>query len=452
MTVSAVLGLILALGLVLGLLGLAVGAARRFAGVTGAGRSGLRLNVLQRTAIGPRQGVAAVRVADRVLVVSVGDGGVHLLTELTPQESLKAGLRDASGDAGDDTASAAGATGATARGLRALGLLRVLAAAGFSLSFASARVHAEPLSAAPARVQAAQNGGTGNQAGRGAQSGGAAAQNQTQNASGRGSSANTNPAAQPNQGGRGAAPAATASTQKLNPAQIAQLPAQGSVPRLALQFGDGSKSDLRISGTVGTVLFIGLLATLPTLLLLMTSFTRVLVVLHFMRQALGTQSVPPAQLLAALALLLTGFIMAPTIAEVNSTAIQPWMHGEIDEVQMMQTGSQPLRAFMLRQVPEQDLAHFVELSGQPMPDAPEDVSLPVLMSAFATSELRAAFQMGFAIFLPFVVIDLVVSAVLTSMGMFMLPPTMIALPCKLLLFVLVDGWSLLVGSLVHSFV
>jgi flagellar biosynthetic protein FliP len=190
---------------------------------------------------------------------------------------------------------------------------------------------------------------------------------------------------------------------------------------------------------------------LPTLLLLMTSFTRVLIVLHFLRQALGTQNAPPGHLLAALALMLTGFIMAPTLGEVNAVAIQPWMSGEIDEGQMLKAGVGPFRAFMLQQTSDEELARFVEMSGQPLPEAAEEVSLPVLMTAFATNELKAAFQMGFALFLPFVVIDLVVSAVLTSMGMFMLPPTMIALPCKLLLFVLVDGWSLIVGSLVASF-
>jgi flagellar biosynthetic protein FliP len=220
---------------------------------------------------------------------------------------------------------------------------------------------------------------------------------------------------------------------------------------MSFQMGSGAASDFRVSGTVGTVLFMGLLATLPTLLLLMTSFTRVLVVLHFARQALGTQGAPPAHLLAALALLLTGFIMAPTLNEANTLAVQPWMRGEIDEVQMMKTGAEPFRAFMLSQTSDDELVRFVEMSGQPIPNTPEEVSLPILMTAFATGELRAAFQMGFAIFLPFVVIDLVVSAVLTSMGMFMLPPTMIALPCKLLLFVLVDGWSLLLGSLISSF-
>ena len=203
--------------------------------------------------------------------------------------------------------------------------------------------------------------------------------------------------------------------------------------------------------TVGMVLFIGVLTILPTLVLMMTSFTRILIVLQLLKQALGTQTAPPGQLLAALALLLTGFVMAPTLSRVNEQALQPWMNGQIDQTAMLKTAVVPFREFMLRQTPRKDLVKFVELSGQAAPAHAEDVSLPVLMSAFATSELRAAFEMGFAIFLPFIVVDLVVSAVLTSMGMFMLPPTMIALPCKLLLFVLVDGWSLVVESLVRSF-
>ncbi|MGH7506988.1 MAG: flagellar type III secretion system pore protein FliP [Longimicrobiales bacterium] len=234
-------------------------------------------------------------------------------------------------------------------------------------------------------------------------------------------------------------------------AVASQLGQAGPGPRMTLQVGDGDDSDLRISGTVGSVLVVGLLALLPTLLLLMTGFTRILIVLHLLRQAIGTQTAPPGHMLAALALLLTGFVMAPTLAQVNEIAVQPWMQGQIDEGQMMKAGLGPFRTFMLAQTPEADLVKFVEMSEAPPPETAQDVSLPVLMSAFATSELRAAFQMGFAIFLPFIVIDLVVSAVLTSMGMFMLPPTMIALPCKLLLFVLVDGWTLTVQSLIASF-
>ena len=228
-------------------------------------------------------------------------------------------------------------------------------------------------------------------------------------------------------------------------------PAIGQLPPLSVQLGaegDGFKLD----GTVGTVVLLGLLSIAPTLLLLTTSFTRILVVLHFLRQALGTQNTPPGHLLAALALLLTGVVMAPTLAEINATAIEPWTQGVIDEGGMMQRAAIPLRGFMLDHTRPEDLQTFIELGIGPAPVTEADIPHVTLMSAFALSELRAAFEIGFALFLPFVVIDLVVAAVLTSMGMFMLPPTMIALPCKLMLFVLMDGWSLVVTSVVQSFV
>jgi flagellar biosynthesis protein FliP len=208
---------------------------------------------------------------------------------------------------------------------------------------------------------------------------------------------------------------------------------------------------LRLSGTVGVVVMMGLLTLLPTLLLMMTGFTRILIVLHFLKQALGTQSAPPAHLVAGLALLLTGFVMAPTLREVNQAAIDPWLEGRITQEQMLTTGVQPFRDFMLRQTRDGDIRAFLDLSDAPEPATVDDVPLVVVVSAFVTSELRTAFQIGFALFLPFIVIDVVVSSVLMSMGMFMLPPAMISLPFKLLLFVLVDGWALLTQSLVQSF-
>lgn len=229
-------------------------------------------------------------------------------------------------------------------------------------------------------------------------------------------------------------------------------PALAQLPPLSVQMGQEGDG-FRLDGTVGTVVLLGLLAVAPTLLLLTTSFTRILVVLHFLRQALGTQNTPPGHLLAALALLLTGVVMAPTLGEIHRTAIQPWNEGAIDEGAMMQRAIVPLRGFMLDHTRTEDLRTFLDLdvSGAPI-ESEADIPNVTLMSAFALSELRAAFEIGFALFLPFVVIDLVVAAVLTSMGMFMLPPTMIALPCKLMLFVLMDGWSLVVTSIVQSFV
>lgn len=252
----------------------------------------------------------------------------------------------------------------------------------------------------------------------------------------------TTPAAAPN----GNAAAAT-------PAPIA---ADDAVMRMMPQMdiklgGSGEGEGLRLNGTVGIVVMMGLLTLLPTLILMMTGFTRILIVLHFLKQAMGTQTAPPGQLLAGMALLLTGFVMGPTLAEVNRTAVTPWLDGQMTQVEMMKTGVQPLRAFMLKQTRESDLKTFIEMSRMPRPATVDDVPLHVLMSAFVASELRTAFQIGFAIYLPFIIIDAVVASVLMSMGMFMLPPAMISLPFKLLLFVLVDGWSLTITSLVQSF-
>lgn len=218
-----------------------------------------------------------------------------------------------------------------------------------------------------------------------------------------------------------------------------------------LRVGDTKGGGLRLSGTVGIVVMLGLLTLLPTLLLLMTGFTRILIVLHFLKQALGTQTTPPAQLIAALALLITGFVMAPTFSQINEKALRPWMDGKIEQVEMLETAVVPLREFMLQQTRDHDLQVFIDMSQGTPPKTDAEIPLVTLVSAFATSELRAAFQIGFAIFLPFIIIDIVVASVLMSMGMFMLPPAMIALPFKLLLFVLVDGWTLVIQSLVSSF-
>jgi flagellar biosynthetic protein FliP len=244
-----------------------------------------------------------------------------------------------------------------------------------------------------------------------------------------------------------AAPAAL-TAMKTGEQMIARL-----APQVDLRMGGtpGANDGLRMSGTVSVVIMMGLLTLLPTMLLMMTGFTRILIVLQFLRQALGTQNAPPAQLVAALSLLLTGFVMAPTLKEANEKAIQPWLDGRMEQAEMLSTGVQPFRAFMLRQTRDKDIETFLELSDTKQATTPDEIPLVVLASAFATSELRVAFQMGFAVFLPFIVVDMVVASVLMSMGMHMLPPAMIALPFKLLLFVLVDGWTLVVQSLVHSF-
>ncbi len=223
------------------------------------------------------------------------------------------------------------------------------------------------------------------------------------------------------------------------------------MPQIDLQVGDSKDGGLRLNGTVGIVVMMGLMTLLPTLVLMMTGFTRILIVLHFLKQAMGTQGAPPAQLLAGLALLLTGFVMAPTLSRVNSEAVTPWLDGEMTQVEMLKNGVKPLREFMVRQTRSSDIKTFVEMSRMPQPDGIDDVPLHVLMTAFVASELRTAFEIGFRIYLPFIIIDTVVASVLMSMGMFMLPPAMISLPFKLLLFVLVDGWALTIQSLVQSF-
>lgn len=402
MTLGALFGVAAALGLIVALLGLSVRALRRYTGV-GVGRAGrVPLEVVTRIGLTPRQGLAVVRIGGRGVVVSVGEGGVRPVLELTAEECAVMGA----GNALREDDEAASAPWDRIRGaLRRSALVAILGS---------------PLLLGSADVALAQGAGG------------------------------------PVSGVQAVGAATPAGAQSLAPAGGA-LPvdsvAAALLPRLDMRLGgDGSEeSGLRLRGTVGTVIVIGLMTLLPTLLLLMTSFTRILVVLHFLRQALGTQSAPPGHLLAALALLLTGFVMAPTLSQVNDVALQPWVAGEMEEGEMLKAAVVPLREFMLRQTPDKDLGTFLELSESPELESEDEVPLTVLISAFATSELRTAFQIGFAIFLPFIVIDLVVAAVLTSMGMFMLPPAMIALPCKLLLFVLVDGWTLVVQSLVQSF-
>jgi flagellar biosynthetic protein FliP len=234
-----------------------------------------------------------------------------------------------------------------------------------------------------------------------------------------------------------------------------EQPSTAETPGLpAMEFrlgGNGDEGGLQVTGPVGAVLLIGFLTLIPTLLLLMTSFTRILIVLHLLKQALGAQAAPPAHVITALALLLTGFVMAPTLEQVNTEALTPWMDGEMDEIEMLTTASLPFRDFMLTATRDEDLVFFLDLRGEEVSANLDEISLVTLTSAFVISELRTAFQMGFAIFLPFLVIDLVVASVLMSMGMFMLPPLMVSLPFKLLLFVLVDGWGLVVGNLVQSF-
>lgn len=205
------------------------------------------------------------------------------------------------------------------------------------------------------------------------------------------------------------------------------------------------------SEAVNLYLLLFLIALIPSFLVLTTSFTRTIIVLSFTRNALGTQQSPPNQVLIGLALFLSVFIMRPVYQEVNEEAIQPMLAGEISREESFEIAEGPIKSFMLEQTRTSDLELFVEISGDEFPDEPDDLSLFTVIPAFAISELRTAFTIGFLIFIPFLVIDIVVASILMSMGMFMLSPVMISLPFKLLLFVMVDGWYLVVESLVGSF-
>ena len=223
--------------------------------------------------------------------------------------------------------------------------------------------------------------------------------------------------------------------------------AQGAPPRLDVNVqGVGN-----VSAPLQIVLLLTLLTFLPAILVTMTSFTRIVIVFHFLRQALGTQEMPPNQVLVGLALFLTMFIMAPVGTRVNDLALQPAMAGTITVGEAIDRAAPPVREFMLRQTRERDLALFVELGRVPKPATPDDLPMRVVIPAYVISELKTGFQMGFFLFVPFLLIDLIVSTTLLSMGMMMLPPAMISLPFKVMLFVMIDGWNLLVGSVVRSF-
>jgi len=203
--------------------------------------------------------------------------------------------------------------------------------------------------------------------------------------------------------------------------------------------------------TIQILAIMTMLTLLPALLLTMTSFTRIMIVLGLLRQALGTQQAPSNQVLLGLSLFLTIFIMMPVLEKVNDTAVQPYLEEKIDAVTALQTASEPFKQFMLKQTRETDIDMFVRISGREQINKPEDVPFFLLLPAYVTSELKTAFQIGFLIFLPFLVIDLVVASVLMSMGMMMLSPMIISLPFKIMLFVLADGWSLVLEMLAASF-
>lgn len=229
-----------------------------------------------------------------------------------------------------------------------------------------------------------------------------------------------------------------------------QVFAQVTLPTVNLGFKTTDNPN-EVVNAVKLILVMTVLTLAPAILIMMTGFTRIIIVLSFLRQAMGVQQMPPNQLLVGLALFLTFFVMQPAFNEMNTNGIQPYMSGKISQDVAIENTLAPLRKFMFQQTRDTDLALFIKLSKVEKPKTRADVPTMVLVPAFVVSELKTAFQIGFIIFLPFLVIDIVAASVLMAMGMMMLPPVVISLPFKIMLFVLVDGWGLLIGSMVKSF-
>jgi flagellar biosynthetic protein FliP len=389
--VSTALQLIAALAVTLGVMLVALRLLQR---ARSGGVARVPLRVLQRVETGPRQAIALVQVVDRVLVVSLAEGGSRLLTELGESERAQV-LAPAVTTEATPAAPGRPRTWADFARLAGLGVALVLVGGLLFAPVAHAAPAAKPAAAATTTSAAKTKAPA------------------------------TSPIALPNI----AAPDA---------------------PKVDVRLGSGAGS-MQLSGTVGLVVFMGFLTLLPAIVLLMTSFTRILIVLHFLRSALGTQTTPPSQLLAAIAILLTAVIMNPVLQRTQQEALQPYFDGHITQAEAYTRGIVPFREFMLTHTRDKDLAMFADASGAPAGRSAEQLPIVAIVSAFVTSELRTAFQMGFALFLPFVVVDVIVASVLMSLGMFMLPPAMISLPFKLLLFVLADGWSLVFQNLIASF-
>jgi flagellar biosynthesis protein FliP len=231
------------------------------------------------------------------------------------------------------------------------------------------------------------------------------------------------------------------------------MSAQGKAmpfPKVTIDVGKAAKPE-DVSVTLQILFLMTILSLAPAILILTTAFTRIIIVFHFLKQAMGTPQMPPSQVLVGLAMFLTFFIMAPSWNKVNDVALQPYLKGKLTINEAYDKGIVPLRDFMFRQTREEDLALFVRITNGEKPKTRDDIPTTALIPAYAISELKTGFQIGFILFVPFVIIDMVVSSILMSMGMMMLPPMLISLPFKVLLFILVDGWNLLVQSLLASF-
>jgi len=229
-----------------------------------------------------------------------------------------------------------------------------------------------------------------------------------------------------------------------------QAHAQTPIPGVNISIGRAN-SPQEVATSLQILIILTVLTLAPAILIMTTSFTRIIIVLAFLRQALGTNQSPPTQVLVGLALFLTFFVMQPVWSDINTNAVKPYLDNRLNQTQALERASVPLKDFMQKFVREKDLALFMNIAKVPRPRTIQDVPIYVLIPAFITSELKTAFEIGFLLYIPFLVVDLVVSSVLMAMGMMMLPPIMISLPLKLMLFVLVDGWNLIIGSLVQSF-
>jgi len=223
-----------------------------------------------------------------------------------------------------------------------------------------------------------------------------------------------------------------------------------AIPKISIEMQDGSKPG-EVVGAMRILIILTILTMAPALLITMTAFTRIVIVMFFLRQALGTQYMPPSQILIGLSLFLTLFVMRPAFVQINDNALQPFMNEQISLEQALDNASEPLKKFMLSQTREKDLGVFLNAAGAAKPKTALDIPMHIVVPAFITSELKTSFQIGFLIYLPFLILDMVVASILMAMGMMMLPPVIISMPFKIMLFVLVDGWTLIVGSVIKSF-
>lgn len=223
------------------------------------------------------------------------------------------------------------------------------------------------------------------------------------------------------------------------------------LPNIGVNLGASDNPD-DIALTLQLLLLLTILSLAPSILIMTTSYLRIIIVFHFLKSALGTQQMPPNQLLAGVALFITFFIMSPTWNEFNTNALQPYLDKKIDIEEAYEKGIEPIREFMLKNTRDEELKFFLQLANEERPNTHADLSMKILVPSFVLSELRAGFIIGFFLFIPFVMVDMIVASILMSMGMMMLPPMMISMPFKILLFVLVDGWSLVVGSVVRSII